>query len=57
MNAAKTATQRVNEARARRAAAGLVRLELWIHPDDRAAIKLYAARLAAKRGKSPPTSG
>lgn len=38
-------------ARKRKAAAGLVRLELWAHPEDRPAIVAYAERLAKRREK------
>ena len=60
MNAAKTSAQRMNETRDRRAALGLVRLELYAHPDDHEAIKAHAAKLQRKRakgGKAPPASG
>jgi hypothetical protein len=42
---------RVAALRARRAAEGLARLELFAHPDDHAAIKAYAARLQKRRAK------
>lgn len=61
MNAAKTATQRMRDTRERRAALGLVRLELYAHPDDHDAIKAAAEKLQRKRvregGKTPPASG
>jgi hypothetical protein len=40
-----TAAQRVAAMRQRRAAQGLVRVEVYVHPDDAAAIKALAARL------------
>jgi hypothetical protein len=52
MAPAKTAQQRVSEARARRSAAGLVRLDLWVHPDDREAIKEHAAKLQRSRERA-----
>jgi len=48
---AKSTAQRQAEKRARRAAEGLARLELFAHPDDHAAIKAYAARLQKRRAK------
>lgn len=64
MNAAKTTAERVQEVRARRKAAGLVRLELWLHPDDAAAVRDLAAKLTRRRerrttkeGNEPPASG
>jgi hypothetical protein len=60
MNAAKTSAQRMNETRERRASLGLVRLELYAHPDDHEALKAHAAKLQRKRvkgGKAPPASG
>jgi hypothetical protein len=52
MAAAKTSQQRVSEARARRISAGLVRLDLWINPDDREDIKSYAAKLQRRRARA-----
>lgn len=46
---AKTATARVIALRERRAALGLTRLELYAHPNDHAAIKAHAEKLAKKR--------
>lgn len=57
MNAAKTAAQRVREVRQRRAAAGLVRLELWAHPDDHEAIKEAAAKLQRRRERAAKKEG
>ena len=48
---AKTPAQRKAEQRARDKLAGLVRVELYAHADDVAAIKAHAARLAKKRAK------
>lgn len=42
-------TARVAAMRARRAALGLTRLELYAHPDDHQALKQLAARLAELR--------
>lgn len=57
MNAAKTAAQRVREVRQRRASAGLVRLELWAHPDDHEAIKEAAAKLQRRRERAAKKEG
>ena len=43
------ATKRVAALRQRRAAQGLVRLELYVHPDDQAAVKTLAKLLAQNR--------
>lgn len=48
---AKTGAQRVKEAEARKRAAGLVRVCVWLHPDDAAALREHAAKLARKREK------
>jgi hypothetical protein len=48
-----TTAQRVAAMRQRRAAEGLVRLELYVHPDDAAAIKALAARLQQQRQSKP----
>jgi hypothetical protein len=45
--------QRVASLRQRRASQGLVRLELYVHPDDRAAIKAVAQALAQQRSCKP----
>jgi len=42
----------MREARARRSADGLVRLDLWVHPDDREAIKEHAAKLQRRRERA-----
>lgn len=47
-----TATARVAALRQRRAQQGLVRLELYVHPDDRNQIKALAAALTARRCNS-----
>jgi hypothetical protein len=44
--------QRVASLRQRRASHGLVRLELYVHPDDRAAIKALAQQLHRTRTES-----
>ena len=56
MNAAKTTRERVAAVRQRRKDAGLVSLQLWVHPDDVQPIRAYAARLQRKRAKEgkPP---
>jgi hypothetical protein len=48
---AQTTAQRKAAERLRRQDAGLVRLELWAHPDDHEALKALAAKLARKRAK------
>lgn len=58
-----TPAERVAATRARRAAAGLTRLELWVHPDDHAVLREQAERLANRRKRAhrkevkPPASG
>jgi len=47
----KTVTERVAALRKRRQEAGLARVEVFAHPDDHGAIKLYAAMLQAEREK------
>jgi hypothetical protein len=44
-----TGPERVAKMRAERAAAGLKRLELYVHPDDWPAVKKLAAKLQRKR--------
>jgi len=46
------AKKRVAQFRARRAAKGLKRLELWAHPEDHAALKLEAYRRWMLREKN-----
>ena len=43
---AKTNTQRQTALKAKRKAEGLVRLELWVKPEHKELIKLYAQMLA-----------
>lgn len=50
--AAKTPAERKAAERQRRSDAGLVRLELYAHPDNHAAIKALAERLQRKRLKA-----
>ena len=47
-----TATQRVAALRQRRAEQGLVRLELYLHPDDHAAVKAVAQALTQQRSSN-----
>ena len=47
------ATQRVAALRQRRAEQGLVRLELYVHPDDRAAVKSVVQALTQQRSCKP----
>ena len=49
---AKTVSARVAELRARRQAAGLVRLELYAHPEDHQPIKALAEKLQKRRDKN-----
>ena len=46
---AKTGAQRVKEAEARKRAAGLVRVCVWLHPDDAASLREHAAKLIKRR--------
>lgn len=46
---AQTPAERKAAERQRRAEAGLVRLEVYAHPDDHEAIKALAAKLQRKR--------
>ena len=45
----KPSAPRVAALRERRAALGLVRVEVWVRPQDAQAIRNHAARLNAKR--------
>jgi hypothetical protein len=45
-------TQRVAALRQRRAEQGLVRLELYVHPDDHAAVKAVAQALTQRRSSN-----
>lgn len=47
----KPAANRMASLRQRRAAEGLKRLDLYAHPDDHAAIKAAAEKIAAKRAR------
>ena len=49
---AQTPAQRKAAERQHRKEAGLVRLELYVHPEDREAIRSYAAKMASKREKA-----
>lgn len=49
---ARSPSERKAAERKRRSDAGLVRLELYAHPDDLAAIKALAERLQRKRVKA-----
>ena len=49
---AKTGAQRVKETEARKRAAGLVRVCVWLHPDDAAALREHAAKLAKRRERN-----
>jgi hypothetical protein len=49
MTAKITATARVAALRQRRAEQGLVRLDLYVHPDDHAAVKAVAQALTQRR--------
>lgn len=51
---AATAAQRKAAERQRRAEAGLLRLELYAHPEDWPAIKALAEKLQRKRAKPTP---
>ena len=51
MNAAKTASERVQKLRAERDALGLKRVEIYAHPDDCDKIKALAFTLNMKRQK------
>lgn len=60
MTQVKTIAARVAALRERRAALGQTRLELYAHPEDHAAIKAHAEKLAKKRAarkSAPPTRG
>lgn len=51
---AKTGAQRVKETEARKRAAGLVRVCVWLHPDDAPKLREAAAKLAKRRAKKVP---
>ena len=46
---AKPAKERMAALRKRRQESGLVRLELWLHPDDHESVKNVVAELRQKR--------
>lgn len=48
----KTATARVAALRQRRAEQGLVRLDLYVHPDDHTAVKAVAQALTQRRSSN-----
>ena len=55
MTAPKPSAARVAALRERRAALGLVRVEVWVRPQQAASVRQFAARLAdPKRKKEPP---
>lgn len=47
-----TVAERNAKLRARRAALGLVRVEFWCHPADRARLMAYAERLRKARDRA-----
>lgn len=51
MKTAMTAAQRVAALRTRRAEIGLLRLELYVHPDDREQVQKFVDKLNKKRAK------
>ena len=54
---AKTAAERQQALRLRRTEAGLKQIRnLWAHPDDEAAIREHAEKLARKRAKITPAT-
>ena len=55
---AKTGAQRVTDSKARKIAAGMREVRsLWAHPDDHAAIREAAAKLARKRAQPGTRAG
>lgn len=52
----KTNADYIRATRERREQSGLVRLELWAHPDDHDQIKRYALRFQRKRAKAHPSN-
>lgn len=52
MTASRTVSERVAALRARAAALGLKRLEIYAHPEDWGAIKTLAAKLQKRREKA-----
>ena len=57
MTASRTVSERVAALRARAAAHGLKRLEIYAHPEDWVAIKALAARLQKRREKAAKRGG
>jgi hypothetical protein len=51
--AAKTPAQRQASLKARRAAAGIVRVTVWCRRDDKPTLMAFAAALAAVRKQAP----
>jgi NADPH-dependent ferric siderophore reductase len=53
------ATKRVQALRQRRVEQGLVRVELYLHPDDREPVRKFARRLQRRRERqaSEPSEG
>ena len=47
----KTPAQRKADERARQAQLGRVPVQVWVHPDDRARVQKYAARVNKARVK------
>lgn len=46
-------TEVQRQSRARKKKAGLAPVQLWAHPEDHAAIKRYAERVARRRESAP----
>ena len=58
MSPAKTNAERQADLKARRLAAGLVSLRnVWVHPDDVAAMREHAAKLAKRRERAAKAKG
>ena len=51
MSAAKTASERVAKMRKKRSALGMVRKDVYVHPDDWHEIRLLVAKLQRRRSK------
>lgn len=47
----KTGAQRVKDTEDRKRAAGLESIKLWLYPEDKPAVKAYAAKLTTKRAR------
>lgn len=52
MRERKSGAQRVSESEARKREQGLVKGWAWVYPEDREALRKYAARLLTKREKA-----